>query len=99
MGLSVCQKETVLVRASIVETLCLFLYFTDIPFFEKALKLQHSVHKDATAFQQQRHLGLLPVDKTQLKTKLVYSQLQARTSNVQTDTHNISLWLKSYKAF
>ncbi|KAM8878755.1 dynein axonemal heavy chain 6 isoform 3-T3 [Spinachia spinachia] len=47
----------------------------DMSFFEKELKLQHSVHKDATAIQQKRHLGLLLVDKTQLKKKLVYSQL------------------------
>ncbi|XP_037327531.2 dynein axonemal heavy chain 6-like [Pungitius pungitius] len=39
-----------------------------------ALKLQRSVHKDATAIQQKRHLGLLLVDKTQLKERLVYSQ-------------------------
>ncbi|XP_076584320.1 dynein axonemal heavy chain 6 [Chaetodon auriga] len=44
-----------------------------LSFFGKALELYHSEHKEASAIQQKRHLGLLLVDKTQLKEKLVSS--------------------------
>ncbi|XP_028284655.1 dynein heavy chain 6, axonemal [Parambassis ranga] len=48
----------------------------DLAYFEKALELYHSKHKEALAIQQKRHLGLLLVDKTQLKGKLVSSPLR-----------------------
>ncbi|TKS69211.1 Dynein heavy chain 6, axonemal [Collichthys lucidus] len=44
-------------------------------FFAKALELHHSEHKEALAIQQKIHLGLLLVDKTQLKEKLLSSSL------------------------
>ncbi|XP_070836417.1 dynein axonemal heavy chain 6 [Chaetodon trifascialis] len=44
-----------------------------LSFFGKALELYHSEHNEASAIQQKRHLGLLLVDKTQLKEKLVSS--------------------------
>ncbi|XP_038570255.1 dynein heavy chain 6, axonemal isoform X1 [Micropterus salmoides] len=47
-----------------------------LSFFEKALELYHSEHKEALAIQQTRHLGLLLVDKTQLKERLVASPLR-----------------------
>ncbi|KAM9363597.1 dynein axonemal heavy chain 6 [Symphorus nematophorus] len=48
----------------------------DLSFFEKALDLYHSEHKEALAIQQKRHLGLLLVDKTKLKEKFVSSPLR-----------------------
>ncbi|KAI3352270.1 hypothetical protein L3Q82_005249 [Scortum barcoo] len=47
-----------------------------LSFFEKALELYHSEHKEALAIQPKRHLGLLLVDKTQLKEKVVSSPLR-----------------------
>ncbi|KAI9538400.1 Dynein heavy chain 6, axonemal [Dissostichus eleginoides] len=47
-----------------------------LSFFGKALELHHSQHKEAAAIQQKRHLGLLLVDKTKLKDKLVSSPLR-----------------------
>uniref|UniRef100_A0A8C3AFB1 Dynein axonemal heavy chain 6 n=1 Tax=Cyclopterus lumpus TaxID=8103 RepID=A0A8C3AFB1_CYCLU len=47
----------------------------DISFFGKALELYHREHKEAAAIQQKRHLGLLLVDKTLLKEKLVFVPL------------------------
>ncbi|XP_040003149.1 dynein heavy chain 6, axonemal [Xiphias gladius] len=47
-----------------------------LSFFEKALELYHSEHKEALAIQQKKHLGLLLVDKTKLKEKLVSSPLR-----------------------
>ncbi|XP_070782457.1 dynein axonemal heavy chain 6 [Enoplosus armatus] len=47
-----------------------------LSFFGKSLELYHSEHKEALAIQQKRHLGLLLVDKTQLKEKLVSSPLR-----------------------
>ena len=49
--------------------------FTDLSFFENALELYHSKHKEVLAIPQKRHLGLLLVDKTKLKEKLVSSPL------------------------
>uniref|UniRef100_UPI0037E80358 dynein axonemal heavy chain 6-like isoform X2 n=1 Tax=Semicossyphus pulcher TaxID=241346 RepID=UPI0037E80358 len=46
-----------------------------LSFFEKALKINHCEHKEALAIQQKTHLGLLLVDKTQLKEKFVSSPL------------------------
>ncbi|XP_067440238.1 dynein axonemal heavy chain 6 [Thunnus thynnus] len=46
-----------------------------LAFFGRALELYHSEHNKAVAIQQKRHLGLLLVDKTQLKEKLVSSPL------------------------
>uniref|UniRef100_A0A8C4HQX9 AAA+ ATPase domain-containing protein n=1 Tax=Dicentrarchus labrax TaxID=13489 RepID=A0A8C4HQX9_DICLA len=45
--------------------------------FEKALELYHSEHKEALAIQEKTHLGLLLVDKTYLKEKLVSSPLRS----------------------
>ncbi|XP_068444624.1 dynein axonemal heavy chain 6 isoform X2 [Clinocottus analis] len=47
----------------------------DMSFFGKALKLYHSEHKKAAAIQPKRYLGLLLVDKTLLKEKLVFAPL------------------------
>ncbi|XP_029013318.1 dynein axonemal heavy chain 6 isoform X2 [Betta splendens] len=47
-----------------------------LPFFEKALELYHNEHKQALAIQQTTNLGLLLVDQTQLKEKLVSSPLR-----------------------
>ncbi|KAG7485670.1 dynein heavy chain 6, axonemal [Solea senegalensis] len=47
-----------------------------LSYFEKALQLYHTEHKDALAIQQKRHLGLLLVDKTKLKEKLVSSPVR-----------------------
>ncbi|KAM7393703.1 hypothetical protein PAMP_020556 [Pampus punctatissimus] len=46
-----------------------------LAFFGKVLELYHSEHKEASAIEQKRHLGLLLVDKTQLREKLVSSPL------------------------
>ncbi|GAA6230347.1 dynein heavy chain 6, axonemal-like [Lates japonicus] len=48
----------------------------DLFFFRKALELYHSEHKEALVIQQKRHLGLLLVDITKLKEKLVSSPLR-----------------------
>uniref|UniRef100_A0A7N9AZR1 Dynein, axonemal, heavy chain 6 n=1 Tax=Mastacembelus armatus TaxID=205130 RepID=A0A7N9AZR1_9TELE len=48
----------------------------DLSFFEKALEVYHSEHKEALAIQQKRALGILLVDKTQLKQNLVSSTLR-----------------------
>ncbi|XP_037621211.1 dynein heavy chain 6, axonemal [Sebastes umbrosus] len=45
----------------------------DLSFFGETLELYHSEHKEAVAIQQKRNLGLLLVDKTQLKEKLMSS--------------------------
>nr|XP_046259789.1 dynein axonemal heavy chain 6 isoform X2 [Scatophagus argus] len=47
-----------------------------LAFFGKALELYHSEHKEALAIHQKRHLGLLLVDKTLLREKLVSSPLR-----------------------
>ncbi|XP_071360020.1 dynein axonemal heavy chain 6 [Trachinotus anak] len=47
----------------------------DLSFFGKALELHHNEHKEALAIQQKRNLGLLLVDKTKLKEKLLSSPL------------------------
>ncbi|KAK2919405.1 hypothetical protein Q8A73_003776 [Channa argus] len=47
-----------------------------LSFFRKALELYHSEHKEALTITQKSHLGLLLVDKTQLKEKLVSSPLR-----------------------
>ncbi|XP_028297484.1 dynein heavy chain 6, axonemal-like, partial [Gouania willdenowi] len=44
-------------------------------FFEKALEKYHSQHKDTLAIEQKRPLGLLLVDNTQFKDKLLSSLL------------------------
>lgn len=53
-----------------------YLHPTDLSYFRKALELYHSEHKEALVIQQTSHLGLLLVDKTELKEKLVSSPLQ-----------------------
>ncbi|XP_051801201.1 dynein axonemal heavy chain 6 isoform X2 [Acanthochromis polyacanthus] len=45
----------------------------DVSFFETSLELHHRVHKEVLGVQQKRNLGLVLVDKTQLKDKLVSS--------------------------
>ncbi|KAM9770210.1 dynein axonemal heavy chain 6 [Menidia menidia] len=45
--------------------------YHDLSFFRETLELYHSEHKKALAVQEKRDLGLLLVDKTQLKEKLV----------------------------
>lgn len=57
-----------------LSTFCLLL--TDLSFFEKVLALYHSQQKEALTIPQRRNLGLLLVDKTELKEKLVQSPLQ-----------------------
>ncbi|XP_029289697.1 LOW QUALITY PROTEIN: dynein heavy chain 6, axonemal [Cottoperca gobio] len=47
-----------------------------LSFFGKTMELYHSEHKEAAAIQQKRHLGLLLVDNTELKEKLVSSPLR-----------------------
>ncbi|KAL7403678.1 hypothetical protein ABVT39_003711 [Epinephelus coioides] len=47
-----------------------------LPFYEEALELYHSEHKEAIAIQKKRHLGLLLVDTKQLREKLVSSPLR-----------------------
>ncbi|XP_075319652.1 dynein axonemal heavy chain 6 [Odontesthes bonariensis] len=47
-----------------------------LSFFKKTLELYHCEHKKALAIQEKRDLGLLLVDKTQLKEKLVSSPLR-----------------------
>ncbi|XP_035993060.1 dynein heavy chain 6, axonemal isoform X1 [Fundulus heteroclitus] len=49
----------------------------DLTFFAKTLELYHNKHKQAIAIQEKRHLGLLLVDQTQLKLKLVSSTLSS----------------------
>ncbi|MED6254199.1 hypothetical protein ATANTOWER_019463, partial [Ataeniobius toweri] len=48
---------------------------TDLTFFAKTLELYHCKRKEALAIQERRYLGLLLVDQTQLKQKLVSSTL------------------------
>ncbi|XP_030273772.1 dynein heavy chain 6, axonemal isoform X2 [Sparus aurata] len=52
----------------------------DVSFFGKALELYQSEHKEALAIQQKTHLGLLLVDKTQLKKNLASSPLRCQES-------------------
>ncbi|XP_053711973.1 dynein axonemal heavy chain 6-like isoform X3 [Synchiropus splendidus] len=47
-----------------------------LDFFGKSLELYHSEHKLALAIRKTRHLGLLLVDKKQLRRKLVTSPLR-----------------------
>ncbi|XP_072318696.1 dynein axonemal heavy chain 6 [Eucyclogobius newberryi] len=47
----------------------------DLLFFETALSLHHKQHKEALNILQKRNLGLLLVDQTELKQKLVESPL------------------------
>ena len=59
------------------------LNFTGLSFFENALKLYHSECRETEDIQQKKPLGLLLVDKTKLKQKLVSSPLrclEVRTS-------------------
>ncbi|XP_054635035.1 dynein axonemal heavy chain 6 isoform X2 [Dunckerocampus dactyliophorus] len=48
----------------------------DLEFFRTSLDLYHNEHDEAEAIQEQRHLGLLLVDKTQMKEKLINSPLR-----------------------
>ncbi|XP_037101848.1 dynein heavy chain 6, axonemal [Syngnathus acus] len=47
-----------------------------LDFFRNSLDLYHNEHKEAVALQPQRHLGLLLVDKTEMKKKLIDSPLR-----------------------
>ncbi|KAM6971776.1 dynein axonemal heavy chain 6 [Aplochiton taeniatus] len=48
----------------------------DVAFFGSSLEKYHREHAEALAIQQKRHLGLLLVDTTQLKGKLIPSPLR-----------------------
>ncbi|XP_052368634.1 dynein axonemal heavy chain 6-like [Oncorhynchus keta] len=50
--------------------------FKGVAFFAESLKKYHSEHKEALAIKQKRHLGLLLVDTTLLKGKLLPSPLR-----------------------
>ncbi|XP_051939159.1 dynein axonemal heavy chain 6 isoform X1 [Hippocampus zosterae] len=47
-----------------------------LEFFRTSLDLYHNEHEEAVALQPQRHLGLLLVDKTEMKEKLISSPLR-----------------------
>ncbi|XP_030643583.1 dynein heavy chain 6, axonemal [Chanos chanos] len=48
----------------------------DVVFFGDSLAKYHRQHKEAQAIKQKRHLGMLLVDTTQLKNKLIPSPLR-----------------------
>ncbi|XP_017317258.1 dynein axonemal heavy chain 6 isoform X2 [Ictalurus punctatus] len=48
----------------------------DLVFFDESLKRYHGQHKEALAIKPKRHLGILLVDTTQLKSKLTPSPLR-----------------------
>ncbi|KAL1023853.1 hypothetical protein UPYG_G00047240 [Umbra pygmaea] len=48
----------------------------DVPFYSESLERYHRQHHEALGIQQRRHLGLLLVDTTQLKAKLIPSPLR-----------------------
>ncbi|KAK3507623.1 hypothetical protein QTP70_031174 [Hemibagrus guttatus] len=48
----------------------------DLEFFGESLKTYHNQHKEALAVKPKRHLGILLVDTTQLKSKLTPSPLR-----------------------
>ncbi|XP_061765226.1 dynein axonemal heavy chain 6 [Nerophis ophidion] len=48
----------------------------DLEFFRTSLDLYNNEHEEAVAIQEKRHLGLLLVDKTQMKEKLISSPLR-----------------------
>ncbi|XP_056619544.1 dynein axonemal heavy chain 6 [Triplophysa dalaica] len=48
----------------------------DVAFFESSLEKYHREHKEALAIKQKRPLGILMVDTTQLKKKLIPSPLR-----------------------
>uniref|UniRef100_A0A667W9Y7 Dynein axonemal heavy chain 6 n=1 Tax=Myripristis murdjan TaxID=586833 RepID=A0A667W9Y7_9TELE len=47
-----------------------------VAFFSDRLKKYHSQHREALAIQQKRHLGLLLINTTQLRDKLISSPLR-----------------------
>ncbi|KAK6493365.1 dynein heavy chain 6 [Huso huso] len=47
-----------------------------VAFFGEQLKTYHTEHKDALAIKQKRNLGMLLIDTTQLKNKLIPSPLR-----------------------
>lgn len=52
------------------------LHYADVAFFESSLEKYHREHKEALAIKQKRPLGILMVDTTQLKKKLIPSPLR-----------------------
>nr|XP_057922299.1 dynein axonemal heavy chain 6 isoform X3 [Doryrhamphus excisus] len=48
----------------------------DLEFFQSSLDLYNKEHEEALAIQEKRHLGLLLVDKTQMKEKLISSPVR-----------------------
>lgn len=54
----------------------MYLCDTDLAFFAGHLKRYHIQHKEAQAVKLQRHLGVLLVDATQLKSRLAPSILR-----------------------
>ncbi|XP_072525800.1 dynein axonemal heavy chain 6 [Salminus brasiliensis] len=48
----------------------------DVAFFEESLEKYHRQHEEALAIKPKRHLGMLLVDTTQLKSKLTPSPLR-----------------------
>lgn len=57
-------------------TLYPVLFPVGVAFFAESLEKYHSEHKEAQAIKQKRHLGLLLVDTTLLKGKLIPSPLR-----------------------
>lgn len=55
--------------------LCELLYL-DVKFFSEQLEKYHRQHKDAVALRCTRNVGLLLIDTTQLKEKLIPSPLR-----------------------
>ncbi|XP_078448652.1 dynein axonemal heavy chain 6 [Lampetra planeri] len=52
----------------------------DVSFFEESLAKYHEQHKDAVAIKQRRDLGMLLVDATKLKKKLIPSPLRCQNA-------------------
>jgi len=73
-----------ILRANVLRSVDKSFPVTGLSFFKKTLELYHCEHKKALAIQEKRDLGLLLVDKTQLKEKLVSSPL--RCLEVRTHT-------------
>lgn len=54
---------------------CVRVSDAEVAFFGDSLDKYHREHKEALAIKQKRHLGILLVDTTQLKDKLIPSPL------------------------
>lgn len=64
------------------------LYPVGVAFFTESLEKYHGQHKETLAIKQKRHLGLLLVDTTLLKGKLIPSPL--RCLKVGGEDHTIT---------